>query len=144
MVLLYNSSIVLTYFVNWIAYYIAYCIAYCIAYWIAYCIATHSSILTFRYASFGDDEIGKISYRWLDCYFTNFKLQIWVNIGQNNKNPQKYTYFHEISHFLFLGRPKSRKKKKFCDRLEKWLGPRPLGPIGPIFRRTMTVTGMLI
>ena len=30
------------------------------------------------------------------------------------------------------------------DTVEKGLGPRPLGPIGPIFRRTMTVTGMLI
>ena len=39
-------------------------------------IYIYSSILTFRYASFGDDEIGKMLYRWLDCYFTNFKPQI--------------------------------------------------------------------
>ena len=67
-------------------YCIAYCIACCIAYCSAYCIAwggegvisctpsitfhlvarkiyIYSSILTFRYASFGDDEIGKIFYR---------------------------------------------------------------------------------
>ena len=27
------------------------------------------------------------------------------------------------------------------DTVEKGLGPRPLGPIGPTFRRTITVTG---
>ena len=38
-------------------------------------------------------------------------------------------------------------KKEFCDTVEKGLGPRPLGPTGPIFQegpvfiRTMTVTG---
>ena len=74
-------------------------------------IYIYSSILTFRYASFGDDEIGKISYRWLDCYFTDVKPQIQVNIGKNSKNPQQNTYVHEISHFLFLGRPESWKKR---------------------------------
>ena len=44
----------------------------------------------------------------------------------------KILLFHEISHFYFSGRPKSRTKKKFCDTVEKGLGPRPLGPIGPM------------
>ena len=36
----------------------------------------YSFILTFRYASFGNEGIGKCSYRWPDCYFTNVKPQI--------------------------------------------------------------------
>ena len=53
----------------------------------------YSSILTFRYASFGCDAIGKISYRWLDCYFTNVKLQISVNIGQHSKHIKQIHQF---------------------------------------------------
>ena len=46
---------------------------------------------------------------------------------------------YHISHFWDAQNPGN--KKEFCDTVEKGLGPRPLGPIGPIFRRTITVTG---
>ena len=39
--------------------------------------------------------------------------------------------------------PKKKNPGGHGDTVEKGLGPRPLGPIGPIFRRTMTVTVML-
>ena len=48
---------------------------------------------------------------------------------------------------LFFGDavfPEKKTPEGICDTVEKWLGPRPLGPIGPTFRRTMTVTGILI
>ena len=46
--------------------------------------------------------------------------------------------------FRYFFRPLFLAKKNpggHGDTVEKGLGPRPLGPIGPIFRRTMTVTG---
>ena len=61
-----------------------------------------------------------------------------VNIIKNITMFMTYqiAYFWDAQHH--------EKIEEFCGTVEKGLGPRPLGPIGPIFRRTMTVTGMLI
>ena len=47
-------------------------------------------------------------------------------------------------HICYFWDAQNPENKKICDTVEKGLGPRPLGPIGPIFRRNITVTGKLI
>ena len=49
----------------------------------------------------------------------------------------KYALFF-VGDAFFAGK---KPPEGICDTVEKGLGPRPLGPIGPIFRRTITVTG---
>ena len=56
----------------------------------------------------------------------------------------KIHHFFDKYALIFFGTLFFLKKKTpegICDTVEKGLGPRPLGPT---FRRTMTVTGMLI
>ena len=62
-------------------------------------------------------------------------------------NISKNTFIFLEIRIIFVGDavfPEKKTPEGICDTVEKGLGPRPLGPIGPTFRRTMTVTGMLI
>ena len=55
----------------------------------------------------------------------------------------KIRYLFDKCVLFFLGDavfPEKKTPEGICDTVEKGLGPRPLGPIGPIFRRTITVT----
>ena len=55
----------------------------------------------------------------------------------------KNTSFSINTHYLLWDAvfPEKKNPGGHGDTVEKGLGPRPLGPIGPIFRRTITVTG---
>ena len=90
----------------------------------------YSSILTFRYASFGCDAIGKIYPRWLDCYFINFERQIYVNISKNRTNLKTYTYFLRNTHFLFLDAFFAEKKppEGTATHSKRGWAPGALGP----------------
>ena len=88
----------------------------------------------------------------------SYKFQA-SNLGQHlpkSQTYQKIIWLRKHTHFYLLD-AQNPETKMFCDTVGHSLfffqfgpkapgaheahGPRPLGPIGPIFRRTITVTG---
>ena len=61
----------------------------------------------------------------------------------NSKQIQTYDMFLINTHYYFWDRvfPGQKNPGGHGNTVEKGLGPRPLGPIGPMFKRTITVTG---